>query len=78
MGNPAADLLPYRGEIKAWITDRGFGFIRRPDGSRDVFVHIRDVQTDRPHLTEGDRVAFHIVEDKVGKMRAAPVILLDG
>ena len=31
-----------QGQLVRWESERGFGFIRSPDISADVFVHLRD------------------------------------
>ena len=58
------------GVIKYFVEDRGFGFIKRDDGQRDVFVHI---QAAKRHglfdLRVGDRVSFDLVE-RAGKVEA--------
>ncbi|MEQ8755647.1 MAG: cold shock domain-containing protein [Coleofasciculus sp. G1-WW12-02] len=30
----------YKGRLKTWKDDRGFGFIKPDDSSQDVFLHI--------------------------------------
>ena len=32
----------FEGEVKFWRAERGFGFIKRDDGQKDVFLHVRD------------------------------------
>jgi len=54
-----------QGTIKR-ITDKGFGFISRPNGE-DVFVHYSEIQSDGFHnLDEGQRVEFTITEGQKG------------
>jgi cold shock CspA family protein len=57
-----------QGKIVRWVEDRGFGFVRPDDGDSDVFVHFRDVDGPRPSV--GDRVAFDVEVDGMGKRRA--------
>ncbi|MCE7938706.1 cold-shock protein [bacterium] len=50
------------GEVKWFNTQKGFGFISRDDGQRDVFVHFSAIKTDESfrNLNEGDRVMFDV------------------
>lgn len=51
---------------------RGFGFIARDDGGRDVFVHISTVESSGlADLDKGDRVEFELEVDRRGKTSAA-------
>ena len=56
------------GTVKFFNTDKGYGFIRPDDGTRDVFVHVSAVTTSGlGTLNEGQRVSFEIEDDKRGK-----------
>ena len=56
------------GTVKFFNTDKGYGFIRPDDGSRDVFVHVSAVTgSGLDTLNEGQRVSFDIEDDKRGK-----------
>ncbi len=51
----------------ARLTDRGFGFIAREDGEKDIFFHsteLKDVQFSE--LREGDKVKFDVAEGPKG------------
>lgn len=56
----------YKGYVKFWKEDRGFGFIVPDDptvnGGSDVFVHIS--QTSGSPLAKEQRVSFGMGEDK--------------
>lgn len=58
------------GTVKAWVDDRGFGFVTPDGGTRDYFVHVSIVDRDlrRDHLVRGERVEFQIgIGKKSGK-----------
>ena len=51
-----------------WFNDqKGFGFITRDDGQKDVFVHHSAIQTQGfRSLAEGQRVEFDVVQGQKG------------
>ena len=51
------------GTVKWFNPDKGFGFIEREDGEKDLFVHKSETQE---ILNEGDKVEFEIGEGKKG------------
>ncbi|HEY7458974.1 MAG TPA: cold-shock protein [Xanthobacteraceae bacterium] len=60
--------MPITGTVKFFNNDKGYGFIRPDDGSRDVFVHVSAVTTSGlGTLAEGQRISFEIEPDKRGK-----------
>lgn len=60
--------MPTTGTVKFFNNEKGFGFIRPDDGSRDVFVHVSAVTSSGiGTLAEGQRVAFDVEPDKRGK-----------
>lgn len=60
------------GTVKFFNVTKGFGFIQPNDGSKDVFVHNKAVQSSGlPGLKENDTVSFEIVQDaRTGKESA--------
>jgi CspA family cold shock protein len=63
------------GRCKKWIDAKGFGFIRRADGT-DLFCHVS--QTGFLPLRAGQRVAFDVGENpRTMQAEAKAVSILD-
>jgi CspA family cold shock protein len=59
------------GTVKFFNTQKGFGFIRPNDGSKDVFVHISAVQrAGLTTLVEGQKVSYDVITER-GKEAAS-------
>jgi CspA family cold shock protein len=60
-----------------WFNEaKGFGFIVPDDGSKDLFVHFKEIQgTGFKTLKEGDRVEFKPVKSDKG-MTASEVCVI--
>jgi len=59
------------GTVKWFNPAKGFGFIQREDGSKDVFVHISAVErSDLGTLREGQKVSFELERGQQGKTSA--------
>lgn len=53
------------------LQDKGFGFIKPEDGSKDVFFHASAlVEVSFDDLREGDNVTFDVVEGPKGPAAA--------
>jgi cold shock protein len=61
-------LSRFRGIVKFFDKDRGFGFIAPEGGGRDVFVHVSTVQrAGVPHLEEGMALSYATEDDTRGR-----------
>jgi len=59
------------GTVKWFNATKGYGFIQPEDGSKDVFVHISDVQrAGLDGLQEGERIEFELQRGQQGKVSA--------
>jgi CspA family cold shock protein len=58
------------GTVKFFNTQKGYGFIKPDDGSKDVFVHISAVErAGLRSLNEGQKVSYDIITER-GKQAA--------
>ena len=63
--------MPTAGTVKFFNATKGFGFIQPEDGSKDVFVHISQVESaGLTSLTENQRVTFDVERGNNGKFSA--------
>lgn len=66
----------YKGIVKWFNPEKGFGLISNEEGGEDVFVHFSAIVADGfKTLSEGQRVTFDMEQDpkNSGKMRAVNV-----
>lgn len=71
-----ADLI--NGTVKWFNSEKGFGFIQPEDGSKDVFVHFRQVNRTghgRVELDEGQRVTFSVEDGQKGPQATNVTVL---
>jgi len=52
--------------VKWFSDDKGFGFITRDDGGKDVFCHHSAIQGEGHTLREGAKVEFDVVQGQKG------------
>lgn len=66
-----------QGTVKWFNAQKGFGFIQPDDGSKDVFVHISEVErAGRTTLPEGQKIAFDLEQGQRGKSSAVKLQIL--
>ena len=62
------------GTVKWFNDSKGFGFLTRDDGQKDVFVHFSAIQGEGfKSLVEGQKVEFEVVESPKGPAAEAVV-----
>jgi len=60
------------GTVKWFNAQKGFGFIKPDDGSKDVFVHISAVERAGMYqLNEGQKLSFDLVKNPKNGKEAA-------
>ena len=61
------------GTLISWNDDKGFGFIRPANGSRNVFVHIRAFSSSNGRPQVGDSLEFRLGPGRNGRIQALDV-----
>lgn len=60
----------FKGTLKTWKDDRGFGFIKPDDDSKDIFIHISAFDSASRRPWKGDIIYYQIQQDRSGKVKA--------
>ena len=60
-----------KGKLTTWKDDRGFGFIKPDDGSKEVFLHISELKGASRRPKEGDTILYELKTEADGKVRAS-------
>ena len=60
-----------KGKLTTWKDDRGFGFIKPSDGSKEVFLHISELKGADRRPKEGDTILYELKTEADGKVRAS-------
>lgn len=60
----------YKGVLKTWKDDRGFGFIQPDNGDKDIFVHISSLKDMARRPNRGDVLFYEVAKDAGGKLKA--------
>jgi CspA family cold shock protein len=56
-----------KGKVKWFNASKGYGFLERPDGQADVFVHFSAIKSDGfKSLEEGEAVEFSVAKTDKG------------
>jgi len=62
-----------KGQLIKWNDDRGFGFIKPSEGSKEVFLHISAVKTTRRRPKVGDTIFYELTTGTDGRISASGV-----
>ncbi len=61
------------GHLIKWDDEKGYGFIRPAEGGDDVFVHIKEMEPQRPRPEEGELLRYKPIQNPEGRLEARRV-----
>jgi CspA family cold shock protein len=61
-------MLMSAGTVKRFNSTKGFRFVQTEDGSKDVFLHISDVQRAGMEVREGGKIAYDVQSGQQSKL----------
>lgn len=70
----------FRGAVKWFSEEKGYGFISVPGRAQDIFAHFTGISgTGRRNLVKGQSVEFYLEESKVkpGQIVATEIIVIE-
>jgi cold shock CspA family protein len=62
-----------KGQLIKWKDDKGFGFIKPDDDSKEVFLHISALKRSSRRPKVGDIIYYNLTTEADGKVRASNV-----
>ena len=65
--------IVYKGILKTWKDDRGFGFIKPEHDDKDIFVHISSLKGMARRPVRGDVLFYEVEKEADGKSKAVNV-----
>lgn len=65
--------MRYQGKIIKWHDDKGYGFIRATEDSKDVFLHVSDIHNLKRRPEANELVTYELSQDNRGRFRASNV-----
>jgi len=65
--------MRFEGKLIKWYDDKGFGFIRATQDSKDVFLHISEIQKLKQRPKINALLSYEIARDDKGRFRAVNV-----
>ncbi len=63
----------FKGTLKKWDVERGFGFVAAEQGGQDIFVHVSAFPRDGHQPIVGEPLSFEIERDRDGRKRGVRV-----
>lgn len=65
-----------KGEVKFFDIRKGFGFLKRNDGQRDVFLSLNNLPKGRDGLDPGEKCEFAVADNPKKGPYAVDVVVL--